>query len=522
VKTASLVAMLSMLWLGCDCKSATGSGGGGGGGGATGGGGGGDAGAPFDAGASVFQHHRDNTHGGVYVDPAFTHAAVSTLHLAPNFPVVLDGAAYAQPLFIDGALDGGGDGVLVATEHNVIELLDAASGQPRWSVTLAPPVALSKLPCGNIDPLGITGTPYLDLPARTVYLDAMTTPDNGTTKKHQLYAISLDTGAVKSGWPIDVETALSGHDPAFTSASQNQRGALAMADGVIYVPYAGHAGDCSTYYGWVIGVDVRFGNAVVAFNTAAKGGGMWSPGGISADETHLFVASGNTFNASNWGGGDGVYRFTRGPLWSSASADYWAPANWVQLDNSDLDMAAVLPFDAPAVSPSALVAAFGKDGNIYLLNRGNLGGIGGELTSLGVGTGELNGAGTAYTSDAGTFLAVRVDGNGAGGVSCTNNGTGNLIAVKVTAGPTIQPAWCATHGGLGVPSTSMTAPGQNPIVWTFGSDHLYAYDGETGDELFAGGGAGGAITTPSYFNTPMIAKGRVYVATKDRLYVFVP
>ena len=68
----------------------------------------------------------------------------------------------------------------------------------------------------------------------------------------------------------------------------------------------------------------------------------------------------------------------------------------------------------------------------------------------------------------------------------------------------------------------MTAPGQNPIVWTFGPNQLYAYDGETGDQLFAGGGPDGGITTPSYFNTPMIAKGRVYVATKDRLYAFVP
>ena len=27
---------------------------------------------------------------------------------------------------------------------------------------LGPPVALSALPCGNIDPLGITGTPVID------------------------------------------------------------------------------------------------------------------------------------------------------------------------------------------------------------------------------------------------------------------------------------------------------------------------------------------------------------------------
>src|SRR2546430_1230743 len=59
----------------CNCGSP-----GGGDGGPLGGGDG-----NFDAGASVYQHHAHASRDGLYVDPAFTHASVATLHLDPGF-----------------------------------------------------------------------------------------------------------------------------------------------------------------------------------------------------------------------------------------------------------------------------------------------------------------------------------------------------------------------------------------------------------------------------------------------------
>jgi hypothetical protein len=294
-------------------------------------------------------------------------------------------------------------------------------------------------------------------------------------------------------------------------------------NGVLYVPYGGHYGDCGTYYGWVIGVDTNNNNAVTAFSTTARGGGMWSAGGVTYDGSHFFVVTGNTFNASNWGGGDGLYRLSAGPSWSTNATDYWAPTNWQNLDAQDLDMGTALPIDAPGVTPSALVAAFGKDGNLYLLDRSNLAGIGGELTSKGIANSEMNGAPTGYTTAGGTFVVNRIDGNN-GGTNCTNSaGTGNLVAAKITSGPTINSSWCGTHFGLSVPSTSVTAAGMNPIVWTFSNSRLYGYDGETGTELFNGGVSTDAMTGgTSYFNNPVIAKGRVWVGGKTKLYVFTP
>ena len=94
--------------------------------------------------------------------------------------------------------------IIAVTESNNVYALDAADGSVIWQRNVGPPVPLAKLPCGDIDPLGITGTPVVDLPSRTLLFDAMTTPDNGTTVKHLIYSMNVDTGTTNSGWPVDV------------------------------------------------------------------------------------------------------------------------------------------------------------------------------------------------------------------------------------------------------------------------------------------------------------------------------
>ena len=463
-------------------------------------------------GASVFQHHKEASRAGVYVDPAFTKAAIAGIHADPGFSAPIMGPVYTQPLFLDGAL-GGKDVLIVATEQNVVYALDATTGQAIWQTpALAPPVRLSDLPCGNVDPLGITGTPYVELSTRTIYLDAMTTPDGGSTKKHMIYALSLDDGSVRSGWPVDVGAKV----PGFSSDVQNERGAVIVLDGVLYVPYGGHYGDCGNYHGWLVGVNVTDPSQVKAWSTAAQGGGAWSAGGVSSDGTSLYVTTGNTFNTSTWGGGDAVIRVAQGPAFSGQPADYFAPANWKTLDDQDLDMGTHAIVDAPQVTPSALVAGFGKDGYVYLLDRGNLGGVGHELSRLHAATGEITGVVTTYTTASGTYIAFRIDGGT--GTSCPNGASGNMEAVKVVAGspPTVMPVWCAQEGDQSLPITSMTdANGTDAVVWNMGAK-LYAYDGETGDELFSGG----SLSNVHYFNTPIIAKGRLYIAGDDQIYAF--
>jgi hypothetical protein len=468
-------------------------------------------------GASVLQHHLHPTRDGVYVDPALTHAAVATLHVDPTFVGTVAGPTYAQPLFVDGG-PGGHDLLVVATERNVVYALDAATGAARWQTPpLGEPVALGSLPCGNIDPLGITGTPYIDLATRTIYLDAMTTPDGGTTKRHRIFALSLDDGTTRAGWPVDVEAKVA----TFDSSVQNQRGALVVLDGVLYVPYGGHYGDCGAYHGWLVGVDVTSPATVHAWKTPADGGGAWASAGVSTDGTSLYVTTGNTFGATTWAGGDAVIRLAKGPTFSGLTKDYFAPVDWPHLDATDLDLGTHLLVDVPGVTPSALILAGGKDGKLSILDRANLGGVGHPLATIDAANGELTGGATTYATPQGTFVAFRVD--GAGGRACPSGQGGNLLAMKLAPGPTATTAWCSS-AYVSIPATSMsTAAGADPIVWAMSADQLYAQDGETGAVLFGGGAATDQMTSGvRYFQTPIIAKGRVYVPANDRLYAFTP
>src|ERR1700690_1232077 len=201
---------------------------------------------PAKGAVNVLEYHNHDSRDGLYIDPAFTPAAAASLKRDTNFNGSISGNVYAQPLYIEGG-PGGRAMIIAVTESDNVYALDAASGSVIWQRNVGAPVPLSKLLCGNIDPLGITGTPVVDLPSRTLFFDAMTTPDNGTTKRHLLYALNVDTGTTNSGWPVDVNATAKSGSTVFSSTAQNQRGALGIVGGTLYVPYGGHAGDCGTY-----------------------------------------------------------------------------------------------------------------------------------------------------------------------------------------------------------------------------------------------------------------------------------
>src|SRR5262245_27715500 len=362
----------------------------------------------MNLGASVLQHHRNATRDGVYIDPAFTHQAAAAMHRDPTFTATTQGAAYAQPLYVDGGA-GGSDRVLVATEENWVYALDAATGAAAWATPLAPPVPLRNLPCGDIDPLGVTGTPVIDAASRTLFLDAMTTPDGGTTKRHLLYALSEDDGSLRAGFPLDVAAALGRLGLTFEADVQGQRGALAVIGGTLYVPYGGLAGDCGAYHGWVLAVPLTNPAALTAWRTAAPAGGVWAPSGVASDGAALYVATGNTAGTTTWGGGEAVIRLAPGAVFSGQPADYFAPPDWRTLDQTDQDVGSsgVVLFDVPEASPAQLAVALGKNGKAYLLDRGNLGGIGNGVASALVASSEIITAPAAYTTAIGTYVVFK-------------------------------------------------------------------------------------------------------------------
>jgi outer membrane protein assembly factor BamB len=151
------------------------------------------------------------------------------VHLDRAFDGRVSGHIYAQPLYWHGS--GPNSALLfVATEDNVVQALDANTGTAVWRRTLGSPVPRSALPCGNINPLGITGTPVIDDATQAIYLDAAI--DDRSGPHHQIFGLSLKDGSTLEGWPIDVANSLRAKGLVFNARDQNQRAALTILDDV--------------------------------------------------------------------------------------------------------------------------------------------------------------------------------------------------------------------------------------------------------------------------------------------------
>lgn len=473
-------------------------------------------------GDSVLMHHKNLNRDGVYVEPALTKAAAAGLTRDPTFNVTLpdpNDLVYAQPLFLDGGATGK-DLVFVVTEANNVYALDGASGAVVWKKNVGVPVPLAKMPCGNIDPYGITGTPVIDFPSRTLFFDAMNTPDGGTTLHHQIFALSIDDGSIRTGWPVDVGAKAKSGATTFNVAPQGERGALAVLGGTLYVSYGGLYGDCGDYHGWVVAVPLADPTTVQAWATTAQAGGSWAMGGVTSDGTNLYIGTGNTMGANGvWGGGDAIIRFTPGATFPGATPEYWSPKNWVTLDNQDLDMgSAPIVFNLPGATPQQLALIFGKDGNAYLANPNNLGGVSDPLATFKAATNEIICAPALYTTSTATYVAYK-----GAGAKCTT-GSGAVSTLKIVPGspPTLAGSWCAP-GGNSSPMVTTSDGTHDVIVWSPGSESdmlLHGYDGDTGAVVFGGGGV--KIPNMRRYNTPIAAKGRIFVAADFTVVAFKP
>jgi outer membrane protein assembly factor BamB len=205
---------------------------------------------------------------------------------------VVEGWVYAQPLYwVPPA--GGAARIILATENNFVYAIDPATGKQIWAKSLGTPVALSKLPCGNINPMGVTGTPVIDPVAEIIYLEAFVETSSGP--RHVVFGLSLATGAIASGWPVDVRKGLAALDHSFDETPQGQRSALALINGKLYVPYAGHYGDCGVYNGMVVGLNTVKPGVFGAWSTKTQGGGSWGQSRVAFDGASMYVTTGNAF-----------------------------------------------------------------------------------------------------------------------------------------------------------------------------------------------------------------------------------
>jgi hypothetical protein len=501
-----------------DSGSATPQDGGAAGDAASGGDGAGGGDAAIAAGASVLQMHNHINRDGMFVDGALTEAALmgATMHLDATFSGAVTGNVYASPLYVESG-PGGKGAFYVVTESNDVYALDETSGAVVWGPkSMGPAPANSGCGCGNIHPLGITGTPAIDLGTRLIVLDAATANAAGTIATHVIHALSIDDGS--EAWKLDVSTMSDKTVGAFDAPCENQRSAVLIVGGVAYVTFGGHSGDCGDYHGWIVGVPLAGPAGAKAYATPSSQSGMWAPGGPSSDGTDIYMATGNGDMPNNmWGGEFSLVRFHAGPVFSGDTADYW-------FDNTlggDVDLGGTAPLvvDAPALNPSAVLVQLGKDGNAYLVDRANLGGASAHaLAGEHFANGEIINVPAWATTPAGTFVAFLPNGNGAA-TACAK-GAGNLAVIKIDpAAPNkMSSAWCANVNGRGSPSITTSDGSKDALLWAVGAEgsgQLYAWDLATGAPVVTGSDK---MSNVRRFTTPIAVHGRIFIGADNKLY----
>ena len=330
--------------------------------------------------------------------------------------------------------------------------------------------------------------------------------------------MSLTDGAILPGWPIDIADALQRSGRHFDPRIQNQRTALTLLDGTVYVAFGGHFGDCGEYHGWVVGLPLRNPGQPVSFQTRARGGGIWAPGGLSVVGDHIFFATGNTFGASTWSDGEAVFRVGPDLQRSESKRDYFAPSDWKVLDAHDEDLGGSnpLPFKIPDTRGGEhdVVLALGKDRKAYLLDGNALGGIGGQLAqSIGSEISIIT-APAVYPVDSDVFVAL--------GANCPNASRNHdLTVLKITGGstPSMTTAWFGAVAGRGSPIVTTTDGHSDPIVWVLGAEgdnRLHAFRGDTGEAIFASA----PLTGLRHFQTLIATQDRLYVGADERVFAF--
>jgi hypothetical protein len=483
------------------------------------------AGLPRAADAqSVTTYHNSLNRTGAYTVPGLTFAAAKKLHRVAGFNPTISGDVYAQPLYWEQG-SGKPPLLIVATESNLVYALNANSGAAVWKTQLAPSVPGGTLPCGNISPEGITGTPVIDPAAGRLYLDASTI-QGGSLPRHMIYALSLATGKIVAHWPLNVDNAMAARHASFTSELQGERSALQFFKGKLYITYAGRAGDCGSsngavYRGVVIEVTPSATPEITGdWETRAARGGIWAQGGASSDGISLFVTTGNTSGASHWGDGEAVLRLAPGLAHSFATKNYFTPAGWQTLDNDDADLGGTAAIPIRVRDGSGYVRriiGFGKDGHAYLLNGANLGGIGHAIASPKVSNTRIITGPAIHQTATGTLVIFA----GYAGLNENCSGT-DLTMVKVTAAKApLSIGWCVPINGSGAPIVTTTDGTQNAIVWAAGAEgdnELHGFNAVTGATVFSG--AGTSMNGLHHFSTLIAANHRLYVAGDNALYAF--
>jgi hypothetical protein len=441
----------------------------------------------------------DNLRTGWYPDePALTPASVTPSAFGQAFKTQLNGAIFAQPLIANGTL-------LVVTEANWAYGLDPVTGAVRWEKNFGAPVKWTEFGstgCPDIKPtVGITSTPVIDTAKNVAYFvsNRYVSGESGELAWY-VHAVDLGTGHEREneGFPVKISGKAENEPTAtFEPKQQLQRPGLLMMEGVIYAGFGSHC-DYTPYQGWVIGVSTTTGQLTTKWTVSLEGGSIWQSGsGLISDVPGQILLT--TANANGTPGkgdppkgpgnkppegklGESVVRLQVQSKGGLKPIDFFSPSNNAELDEKDLDLGSAAPIALPSqyfgtetTVPNLLVQP-SKTGELYLLNRSNLGGMkqGALETDLVVheqGLGEYGGVwdGSALWPGDGGYIYIP-------GVSKPNTGSENFDHLRyfkygVEGGvPKLSPAATGTEEfGFGSGSPIVTSNGTtngSAVLWT--------------------------------------------------------
>lgn len=396
-------------------------------------------------------YHRDNQRTGYIAntpDPG---------SLTKSWGTQLDGAVYAEPLVV-------GNRVIVATEGDSLDALDPTTGNVLWHTNVGTPVPQSSLPCGNIFPLGITGTPVYDATTGLVYAVAEV-----SGPAHILVGVDVTNGQVKVRRSVDTD----GMDPR----AHQERGALTLANGMIYIPYGGLDGDCSDYIGRVVASRTDGQGPLLVYRVPTpREGGIWATPGASVDaDGNLFVSVGNgAITSGQWDHSDSILKLSP----TLKLLDAFAPTVWASENAGDVDLGS----QGAVLLPGNFVFTAGKSGKGYTLRANALGGIGGQVDAQDV----CQSFGGAATVGSTIFIP------------CTDG----VRQVSVDANGKMHKVWQASGNITGSPVVG------GHTVYSLTNNTLYALNMDSGQVITSLN-----VGQVNRFATPTIAGSSIFIGT---------
>ena len=460
----------------------------------------------------------------------------------------VDGAVYAQPLFVPGVeIPGKGkhDVLFVATEHDSVYAFDAYRPKevPLWQVSFLDrardlkTVPAGAAQCPFIQPeIGITSTPVIDIKSGTLYVLARTAIGH-TFRENQyfqhLHALAITTGAEKYGGPKEITASVPGRGAGnvngqvrFDALKENPRAALVLANNTLYLTW-GSSCDVDPYHGWVMAYDPGTLAQKAVLNVTPDGdeGGIWaSDTGPAVDASgNLYVPTANGSFDADSGGRD--YSDSELKLRLDGTSlvirDYFTPYDQARLSNSDADLGSSGPLllpDQPGAHRHLLLQP-SKGSVIYVIDRDQMGKFHKEGDAV-VQRFPVSGGGygaMAYWNGH-VFFAVSDDSLRDYAVK-----DGKLALSKSSIMRFENPG--------ATPSVSADGT-QNGLVWTVstktwnGQDRpgvLYVFEANNIDEPIYSSEQNPTrdrLALATRFVFPVVVNGRVYIAARDEVDVY--